>query len=179
MSDIKRIVVPTGTFTPDVVLATAVLVGVHPDAEIVRTNNYGAANADFVVGVDWMEHPEAGYFGHNQHSEEKCEECGEYLEHPYTCAKLVWDYFGKRFVETMSLASGDIEAVTNNVYWGFIAYMDRSEFSHGRPVHPMWNSIIGMNLGGDQPASLSNEELEILRHDCFLKAVEFATFTPS
>jgi uncharacterized UPF0160 family protein len=91
-----------GKFHLDEVLATVVLLKIHPDAEIVRTRSFGIIKGgDIVYDVGRKFSPEDGLFDHHQAS--FAETFSPSHEVKLSSSGLIYKYHGERFLNTYGI----------------------------------------------------------------------------
>lgn len=129
-----RIATHNGTFHADDVFGVAVLLLLHPGAEIVRTRDSEAiAKANFAVDVggEWDE--ARGRFDHHQRGFAGARQNGVI----YASAGLVWEAFGTALVEGMFGLKDQAfaEAVARDLDVELVQHLDRADTgaSHGAP----------------------------------------------
>lgn len=124
-----------GMFHADDAVACAIILCVHPDAEIVRTRDEAViAASDIVVDVGTVYDPAQGRFDHHQEGggtpAHHTRTCGT----PFAAAGLVWATYGKRAIEMYTpqgvyLSAVEASAVVETVDAEFIRGVDARDYA--------------------------------------------------
>lgn len=121
-----RIATHNGHFHADDVFGVAVLMALHPGAELIRTRDAQViANADFAVDVGGEWDPARGRFDHHQRGFTGARENGVV----YASAGLVWEAFGAALVERL-FGLGDqalAQAVAGDLDIELVQHLDRAD----------------------------------------------------
>lgn len=172
-----RIATHNGSFHADDVFGVAVLLLLHPGAELVRTRDPETiTNANFAVDVGGEWDPARGRFDHHQRGFAGARPSGVV----YASAGLVWEAFGAALIERM-FALGDpalAQAVAYDLDIELVQHLDRADTgaSHGAPglfglsallsqLNAPWDAAAAGNKDGQAALALAN----------FRKAVEVTT----
>lgn len=129
-----KIATHNGTFHADDVFGVAVLLLLHPGAELVRTRDAELiAQADFAVDVGGEWDPARGRFDHHQRGFTGARKSGVV----YASAGLVWAAHGPALVEQL-FGLGDMalaEAVAADLDVELVQHLDKADtgVSHGAP----------------------------------------------
>ena len=170
-----RITTHNGSFHADDVFGVAVLMLLHPGAELVRTRDaHTVASADFTVDVGGEWDPARGRFDHHQRGFTGARPNGVV----YASAGLVWEAVGAQLVQRLFALDDQAlcSAVAADLDVELVQHLDRADTgaSHGAPgifglsallaqFNPTWDSPAIADRDG--PAALAN----------FRKAIEVTT----
>ncbi len=156
-----RIATHNGTFHADDLFGVAVLMLLHPQAELTRTRDASIiAKADFAVDVGGEWDPARGRFDHHQRGFTGVRPNGVV----YASAGLVWDACGTQLVrQAFGLGSADtalIEAITTDLDVELVQHLDRADTgaSHGAPgLFGLSALLAQFNTTWDDPAAAGKD----------------------
>lgn len=114
-----------GKFHLDEVIATAMLLKIYPDAEIIRTRNQKVIRGgDIVYDVGRLFDPEAGRYDH--HQESFSETFSSKYKIKLSSSGLIYKYYGKKFLEVCGMKREDrcFERVYEEVYDSYFLFSD-------------------------------------------------------
>jgi uncharacterized UPF0160 family protein len=170
-----RIATHNGTFHADDVFGVAVLLLLHPGAELVRTRDAQTiAKADFAVDVGGEWEPARGRFDHHQRGFSGARQSGVV----YASAGLVWAAFGTALVEQM-FGPGDplmAKAVASELDAELVQHLDRADTgaSHGAPgLFGLSALLAQFNAPWDAPQAGNKDGQAALAN--FRKAIDVTT----
>lgn len=164
-----------GTFHADDVFGVAVLLLLHPGAQIVRTRHSEAiARADFAVDVGGEWDLARGRFDHHQRGFTGARQSGVI----YASAGLVWEAFGTALVERMFGLEDQAlaEAVAGELDVELVQHLDRADTgaSHGAPgLFGLSALVAQLNLPWDNADAGNKDGQATLAN--FRKAMEVTT----
>lgn len=166
-----------GTFHADDVFGVAVLLLLHPQAELVRTRESATiASADFAVDVGGEWDPARGRFDHHQRGFSGARPNGVV----YASAGLVWQAFGVRLVaQLIGSEHADpalAQAVATDLDVELVQHLDRADTgaSHGAPGLFGLSALLSQfNTTWDDPAAAGKDGRAALAG--FHKALEVTT----
>jgi uncharacterized UPF0160 family protein len=172
-----RIATHNGSFHADDVFGVAVLLLLHPQAELVRTRDPATiAEADFAVDVGGEWDQARGRFDHHQRGFSGARPNGVV----YASAGLVWEAFGARLVAQMTgpgRADAVLaQAVANELDVELVQHLDRADTgaSHGAPGLFGLSALLSQfNTTWDNPAAAGKDGRAALAG--FRKALEVTT----
>ncbi len=175
-----RIATHNGSFHADDVFGVAVLMLLHPGAELLRTRDAATiAQADFAVDVGGEWEPARGRFDHHQRGFTGARPGGVV----YASAGLVWATFGAALVERMFGLQDPVlaKAVAADLDIELVQHLDRADTgaSHGAPglfglsallsqFNATWDSQAVVPRDG--PSALANFRRAMEVTTLFLKA---------
>lgn len=119
---IAHLVTHSGGFHADELLSCALLKRLYPDAQVVRTRDpdWITPAADrLVFDVGGACDPAAGIFDHHQRPGPLRED-----GRPYSSFGLIWAHFGRAFMETLNVPSGDADVIHKRMDTEFVLPVD-------------------------------------------------------
>jgi len=154
-----RIATHNGSFHADDVFGVAVLMLLHPGAELVRTRDEQVvAAADFAVDVGGEWDPARGRFDHHQRGFSGARPSGVM----YASAGLVWAAHGAALVQRMfGLQDGPLAlAIATDLDDALVQHLDKADTgaSHGAPGLFGLSALLGQfNTTWDNPAAADRD----------------------
>lgn len=154
-----RIATHNGSFHADDVFGVAVLMLLHPDAELVRTRDTQTiAEADFAVDVGGEWDPARGRFDHHQRGFSGARPSGVV----YASAGLVWAAHGAALVSRVfGLQDAALaQAIAADLDEQLVQHLDKADTgaSHGAPGLFGLSALLGQfNATWDNPAAADKE----------------------
>lgn len=108
-------------FHADDVTGVMILLGLHPNASIVRTRDpFQIHDATFTVDVGNQYNPIKGRFDHHHMRDQRCRRNGI----PFASAGMVWDYHGRDYLRNQEIHDGNIDVVHRDVDRNLIQFID-------------------------------------------------------